>query len=140
MTRFALLASVLALSATLGACASPESESVAGVEQPTMQLASVSNENAPLPMAIAPATEVSPEDGMVLPVGYACEDGRSFVVTFPANGKSVTIAAAGETRILPHRGAADSVLFSDGDVTLTADGAEATLTGFDDAYMDCMAG
>ena len=139
MNRFALLVSAIALSATLSACASPEAEVAAGVEAPTMQLAS-NVENAPLPMAIAPASAVSPEDGMVLPVGYACEDGRSFVATYPANGKSVTIAAAGETRILPHRGASDSVLFSDGDITLTADGAEATLTGFEDAYMDCMAG
>ena len=139
MNRLALLVSAFALSATLAACASPETESSAGVEAPTMQLAS-NPENAPLPMAIAPASELSPEDGMVLPVGYACQDGRSFVATFPANGKSVTIAAAGETRILPHRGASDSVLFTDGDVTLTADGAEATLTGIEDPYMACMAG
>ena len=131
---------VLTLTAlTLGACASPEADTTAGVEAPTMQLAS-GVENAPLPMAIAPASEVSPEDGLVLPVGYACEDGRSFVATYPANGKSVTIAANGETRVLPHRGAADTVLFSDGAVTLTAEGAEATLTGFGDSYRDCMAG
>ena len=141
MKRLALIASAFALSAALTACASPsETEATASVEAPVMTVASNTVENAPLPMAIAPATEVSPEDGLVLPVGYACQDGRSFIATYPANGKTVTIAAAGETRILPHRGASDSVIFSDGDVTLTAEGAEATLTGSDQPYTACMAG
>jgi hypothetical protein len=140
MNRFAILASALALSATLSACASPSETETAGVESAVMSVASNTVENAPLPMAIAPASEASPEDGMVLPVGYACQDGRSFIATYPANGKTVTIAAAGETRILPHRGASDTVMFSDGDVTLTAEGAEATLTGIDAPYTACMAG
>ncbi len=140
MNRFAILASALALSATLSACASPSETETAGVESAVMSVASNTVENAPLPMAIAPATETSPEDGMVLPVGYACQDGRSFIATYPANGKTVTIAAAGETRILPHRGAADTVMFSDGNVTLTAEGPEATLTGIDEPYTACMAG
>jgi membrane-bound inhibitor of C-type lysozyme len=141
MNRFTLIASAFVLSATLSACASQsETDASASVETPAITMASNTVENAPLPMAIAPATESSPEDGMVLPVGYACQDGRSFIATYPANGKTVTIAAAGETRILAHRGAADTVMFSDGDVTLTAEGAEATLTGIDEPYTACMAG
>lgn len=140
MNRIALIASAFALSITLTACAS-ETDVGASAEAPVVTMAAAEAvENAPLPMAIAPASEASPEDGLVLPVGYSCEDGRSFIATYPAHGKSVLIAAAGETRTLPHRGAADSVMFSDGDVTLTAEGPEATLTGIDQPYTACMAG
>ena len=145
MNRLVLLVSALSLSATLAACASPEGEASNAAAEP--QLVSVANVepqaaslNAPLPMAIAPASPTSPEDALVVPVAYACEGGRSFTAAFPANGQAVRIAAAGEVRTLPHRDAADTVMFSDGEVTLTAEGAEATLTGMDGAYRGCMAG
>ena len=90
-----------------------------------------------MPQAIA--TE-GPEDALQLPVAYNCAQGRTFVAVFPGHGRSVTVAAAGETRVLPHKGAQDSVMFSDGGVTMTAEGADATLTGLGSAYTECMAG
>ena len=142
MNRLVLLASALSLSAALAACASPEGEAAnAAAEPQLMTVANVEPQpaalNAPLPMAIAPAGPGSPEDALVIPVAYACDGGRSFTAAFPANGEAVRIAAAGEVRTLPHR---DAVMFSDGEVTLTAEGAEATLTGLDGAYRGCLAG
>jgi hypothetical protein len=145
MNRFVVLLSALSLSAAVAACASPEGETASVAAEP--QLVTVANLEAqgaalgaPLPMAIAPAAPSSPEDALVIPVTYACEGGRSFTAAFPAHGEAVRIAAAGEVRLLPHRKAADTVMFSDGDVTMTAEGAEATLTGLDGAYRGCMAG
>ena len=147
MTRLLQYAAVFSLSAALAACASPSEDAATSAEasglsavaeaQPAaMQVA----QNAPLPVAIAPAAPGSPEDALIVPIAYACEGGRSFTAAFPADGKTVRIAAAGETRTLAHRAAADAVLFSDGEATLTADGAEATLSGLDGTYVRCMAG
>ena len=144
MKRLIRLASALSLiSAALAACASPEREGTSAAAEPTLvTVASVDTQplNAPLPMAIAPATATSPEDALVIPVAYACQGGRGFTAAFPANGESVRIAAAGEVRVLPHKDAADTVMYSDGQVTMTAEGAEATLTGLDGSYRGCMAG
>ena len=143
MKRLIILASALSLGAALAACASPEREAASAAAEPALiTVASVETQplNAPLPMAIAPASPTSPEDALVVPIAYACQGGRSFTAAFPANGESVRIAAAGEVRTLPHREAADTVMFSDGEVTLTAEGAEATLTGLDGSYRGCMAG
>ena len=145
MNRLVLLVSALSLSATLAACVSPEGEAANAAAEP--QLVSVANIepqpaplNGPLPMAIAPASPTSPEDALVIPVAYVCEGGRSFTAAFPPNGETVRIAAAGQVRTLPHKDAADTVMFSDGEVTMTAEGAEATLTGPDGTYRGCMAG
>jgi hypothetical protein len=152
MKRLVLLASALSLiSAALAACVSPERETpnaAAAAEPALVTVASVDPQpldgaaplNAPLPMAIAPAGPSAPEDALVIPIAYACQGGRAFTAAFPANGESVRIAAAGEVRVLPHKDAADTVMFSDGVVTLTAEGAEATLTGPDGSYRGCMAG
>ena len=142
MKRLVLLVSALSLSA-LAACASPEREAAAAAAEPALvTVASVEAQplNAPLPMAIAPASPGGPEDALVVPIAYACEGGRSFTAAFPAHGEHVRIAAAGEVRVLPHKDAADTVMFSDGEMTLTAEGAEATLTGPDGSYRNCMAG
>ena len=144
MKRLVLLASALSLiSAALAGCASSEGEGTTAAAEPALiTVASVETQplNAPLPMAIAPASPSAPEDALVIPIAYACQGGRGFTAAFPANGESVRIAAAGEVRTLPHREAADTVMFSDGEVTLTAEGAEATLTGLDGSYRGCMAG
>ena len=141
MNRFTVLLSALSLTAALAACASPSdtTETVAAVEAPQL-IAVAEVQNAPLPMAIAPAAPSAPEDALVIPVSYACEGGRTFTATFPSHGEYVKIAAAGEVLTLAHREAADTVMFSDGRATLTAEGAEATLTGVDAPYTSCMAG
>lgn len=91
----------------------------------------------PLPVA----NTVVAEDALVMPVTYACGGDRSFIATYPEHGRTVMIAAAGETRVLSHRGAADTVMFADAaGATLTAEGAGATLTGMGEAFTDCMAG
>ena len=123
---------------SVGACAlETDPTSVAEAAPTVTTVADVRNE--PLPQAIAPASASSPEDALVMPIAYACTGGRSFVAAFPADG-SVRISAAGETRRLAHRDAADAMMFSDGEVTLTADGAEATLSGLDGLYSGCIAG
>lgn len=136
MTRLFFAASALSLLA-LGACVSENEGSAESAAAPaTVQLAAV--ESQALPQAVA--TE-GPVDALQLPVSYNCAEGRTFTAVFPGHGRSVTVAAAGETRVLPHRSAADAVMFSDGGVTMTADGADATLTGLGDgAYTECMAG
>ena len=144
MKRLIRLASALTLiSAALAACASPERDvSSAAAEPALVTVASVEAQplNAPLPLAIAPAGPSAPEDALVMPIAYACQGGRGFTAAFPAHGENVRIAAAGEVRVLPHKDAADTVMYSDGLVTLTAEGAEATLTGLDGSYRGCMAG
>ena len=136
MNRLFFAASALSLLA-LGACVSEneaQSESAAGPE--VVQMAAADSE--PLPQAVA--TE-GPVDALQLPVSYNCAEGRTFTAVFPGHGRSVTVAAAGETRVLPHKGAADAVLFTDGSATMTAEGADATLTGLGDApFTECMAG
>ena len=139
MNRFIAIASAVALTAAVGACVSETTtdDSSASAQAPRlMQLAAA--ESAPLPQAVA--TE-GPVDALQLPVSYNCAEGRTFTAVFPGHGRSVTVAVAGETRVLPHRGAADAVMYSDGGVTMTAEGADATLTGLGDgAYTECMAG
>ena len=139
MNRLAVTASALSLAA-LAACASEnDGATSAAIETPQFTQVALS-ETTPLPQAVAIADE-GPVDALQLPVSYNCAEGRTFVAVFPGHGRSVTVAAAGETRVLPHKGAQDSVMFSDGGVTMTADGADATLTGLGDAaYMECMAG
>ena len=136
MKRLVVIAASLSLTA-LGACVSETEGSSASAEAP--QIAQVASlESEPLPQAVAAE---GPVDALQLPVSYNCAEGRTFVAIFPGHGRSVTVAAAGETRVLPHRGAEDAVMFSDGGVTMTADGADATLTGLGDgAYTECMAG
>ena len=138
MNRLLWSFSIAFFALSVGACAL-ETDATVQAEAPALTtVAEVKNE--PLPQAIAPASATSPEDALVMPVAYACEGGRIFTAAFPADGQSVRIAAAGETRVLPHRDAVDAVMFSDGAVTLTADGAEATLSGLDGLYAGCMAG
>jgi hypothetical protein len=127
---------------SVAACASPQDEtaSAEGITPVAEVAAEQLAQNAPLPVAIAPAAPGGPEDALIVPVAYACADGRSFTAAFPADGRSVRVAAAGRSLVLPHSGAADAVMFSDGEATLTADGAEATLSGVDGLYAGCMAG
>ena len=134
MKRFAVIAYALSLAA-LAACASESEGTSASAQAP--QIAQAAAEMRPLPVAIA---DEGPVDALQMPVAYNCAEGRTFTAVFPGHGRSVTVAAAGETRVLPHKGAADAVLFTDGGVTMTADGADATLTGLGDAYTECMAG
>ncbi|HEX8570519.1 MAG TPA: hypothetical protein VF699_11445 [Caulobacteraceae bacterium] len=136
MKRFAVIASALSLAA-LAACASETDGTAATAEAPQItQVAAVDTQA--LPVAIA---DEGPVDALQLPVSYNCAEGRTFTAVFPGHGRSVTVAAAGETRVLPHKGARDSVMFTDGGVTMTADGADATLTGLGEAaYTECMAG
>ena len=136
MKRFAVIASALSLAA-LAACASETDGTAATAAAPQItQVAALETEA--LPSAIA---DEGPVDALQLPVSYNCAEGRTFTAVFPGHGRSVTVAAAGETRVLPHKGARDSVLFTDGGVTMTADGADATLTGLGEAaYTECMAG
>jgi hypothetical protein len=137
MTRLVALASALSLAA-LAACASETDAGSAAADAPRIAQALVEPASAPLPQAVAVE---GPVDALQLPVAYNCEQGRTFVAVFPGHGRSVTVAAAGQTRVLPHRGAADAVMFSDAGVTMTADGADATLTGLGDGpYTGCMAG
>ena len=121
--------------AALAGCVSQDEASSDSAEAPAIvQTASLE----PLPQAVA--TE-GPVDALQLPVSYNCAEGRTFTAVFPGHGRSVTVAAAGETRVLPHKGSTDAVLFTDGAATMTADGADATLTGLGDgAYTECMAG
>ncbi len=121
--------------AALAGCVSQDEPMSDSAEAPAaVQTASLE----PLPQAVA--TE-GPVDALQLPVAYNCAGGRTFTAVFPGHGRSVTVAAAGETRVLPHRGATDAVMFSDGGVTMTAEGADATLTGLGEgAYTECMAG
>ena len=139
MNRLAVIASALSL-AGLAACASEnDGATTAAVETPQFTQVALS-ETTPLPQAVSVADE-GPVDALQLPVSYNCAEGRSFTAVFPGHGRSVTIAAAGETRVLPHKGARDAVMFSDGGVTMTAEGADATLTGLGEAaYTECMAG
>ena len=133
----ALAASLL----VLAACASPEAEiaSAAPVAEAPAVEASVA-ELAPQGLLVQVADA---EDALVMPVNYSCSDDRSFTATFPEHGNSVVVAAAGDVRILAHKGASDAVLFTDdaSGATLSAEGAGATLTGLGDGpYVDCMAG
>ena len=142
MRRLGAIYSVLGLLA-LAACAAPGSEPE--VTSAALTDAAVVAEPAPVEASIEALPSMTlaadAEDALVMPVSYACEGGRSFVATFPEHGRSVTIAAAGETRVLAHRGAADTVMFADGSgATLTAEGAGATLTGMGSAFTDCLAG
>lgn len=142
MRRLGAISSVLGLLA-LAACAAPGSEpEVAGA---ALSEAAVVAEPAPVEASIEALPSVTlvadAEDALVMPVSYACAGDRSFIATFPEHGRTVTVAAAGETRVLAHRGAADTVMFADGSgVTLTAEGAGATLTGLGAAFTDCLAG
>ncbi len=146
MLRTAL--SALALSGSmlaLAACASPEAEvtTAAAVSAPVMAEApAVEASIAPLASETPVLTQVADaEDALTLPINYSCSEGRSFVAVFPEHGRTVTVAAAGETRVLQHRGKAEDFIFSDGaGVTLTAEGAGAALSGMGGVYADCMAG
>ena len=147
MKRLALLTSTLSLLA-VAACASPNEAEIAATAQPAAETVAVL-EAAPVEASItalpsAPAliqVSADAEDALVMPVTYSCAGGRSFVATFPEHGRAVTIAAAGETRVLAHKGEADAAMFADGaGATLTAEGAGATLTGLGATYADCMAG
>ena len=147
MRRLGFLSSVIGLLA-VAACAAPgegpETTSAALSEPASVQMAAA--EPAPIeasitPLPVANVIAADAEDALVLPVTYACEGDRSFIATFPEHGRTVTVAAAGETRVLAHRGASDAVMFADGaGATLTAEGAGATLTGMGEVFADCMAG
>ena len=130
-----LLAFLAVPFAALAGCVSQDEASSDSAEAPAIvQTAALE----PLPQAVA--TE-GPVDALQMPVSYNCAEGRTFTAVFPGHGRSVTVAAAGETRVLPHRAAADAVMFSDGGVTMTAEGADATLTGLGDGpYTECIAG
>ena len=143
MVRFSLSAAALAASLfTLAACASPEAEIVSVASAPAVEAAPVEASIAPLTPQGVLIQVADAEDALTLPVNYSCSDERNFVATFPEHGNSVVIAAAGDVRILSHKGAADAVLFTDASgATLSAEGAGATLTGLGDGpYLDCMAG
>jgi len=144
MAGLRLLAAALTLSA-LAACAAPGEglETSAALSDPavaTAELAPVEASIEALPVANT-LLAADAEDALVMPVTYSCGGERSFIATFPEHGRAVTVAAGGETRVLAHRGAADTVMFADAaGATLTAEGAGATLTGMGEAFTDCMAG
>ena len=125
----------------LGACASPEAEIASAAplaEAPALEASTAELQPQSLLVQVADA-----EDALVMPVSYSCSDSRSFTATFPEHGNSVVVAAAGDVKILAHKGASDAVLFTDdaSGATLSAEGAGATLTGLGDGpYVDCMAG
>lgn len=141
MVRFSLSAAALAASLfALAACASPEGErtsAAAVAEAPPVEASTAELASPGLVVQVADA-----EDALTMPVNYSCSDNRSFIATFPENGNSVVVAAAGDVRILSHKGATDAVMFTDtSGATLSAEGAGATLTGLGDGpYLDCMAG
>ncbi len=142
MTRLGLLSCALAL-AGLAACASPsemETQAAARTEAAVAVAEPAPVEASTQALPAVTRVAMAPEDALVLPITYQCEGDRSFIATFPEHGTSVTIAAAGETRVLAHKGANDAAMFTDGSATLTADGAEATLTGFGAAFTACVAG
>lgn len=132
----------------LGACASPEAP-VAAVANTQVAEAAPIAEAPPVEASVAPLAAETPtllqvadaEDALTLPVSYSCSGGRSFTATFPEHGRAVTVSAAGETRVLQHRGKAEDFIFADGaGATLTAEGAGAALTGVGGSYTECMAG
>ena len=137
MTRLLLLLSSVTLA--LGACASPSDTQTAAAPAEAAQVTRVADPGSdPLPQAVALS---GPKDALVLPIAYSCADARTFTATFPADGRSVTVAAAGETRVLRHRGGADAMLYAEEGATLSAEGATATLTGLAGGpYTDCQAG
>lgn len=142
MTRFRLSAAALAASLlALAACASPEAE-IASTAAPLAEAPPVEASTTALPSEGLLIQVADAEDALVMPVTYSCSDARTFVATFPEHGNSVVIAAAGDVRILSHKGASDAVMFTDvSGATLSAEGAGATLTGLGDGpYLDCMAG
>jgi hypothetical protein len=141
--------SALALSGSmlaLAACASPEADvaAAAAAAAPVMvaEAPAVEASIAPLASTTPMLTQVAEaEDAMTLPISYSCSAGRTFIAVFPEHGRTVTVAAGGETRVLQHRGKTDDFIFSDGEgVTLTAEGAGAALSGLGGVYADCMAG
>ena len=130
-----LLAFLAVPFAALAACVSQDEAAPESAEAPALVQSAALE---PLPQAVA---EEGPVDALQMPVSYNCAEGRTFTAVFPGHGRSVTVAVAGETRVLPHRQAADAVMFSADGVTLTADGADATLTGLGEGvYAQCMAG
>ena len=143
MVRFSLSAAALAVS-LLGvtACASPETKLASANSAPAAEAPPVEASTAPLASEGVLIQVADAEDALTMPVNYSCSDDRNFVATFPEHGNTVVIAAAGDVRILQHKGAADAVMFTDASgATLSAEGAAATLTGVGDGpYMDCMAG
>lgn len=151
MTRLGLLASTISLLA-LGACASPNEGEVAAAAPAAVRAEAVATlEAAPVeastealqpaaPVLVQASLEGDAEDALVMPVTYSCSGGRSFIATFPEHGRTVTVAAAGETRVLQHRDG-DAALFADtAGAALVAEGAEASLTGLGEGYAGCMAG
>ncbi len=136
----AALASALLV---LAACASPEAEIASTAAAPLAETPAVEASVAELQPQGLLVQVADAEDALVMPVNYRCSDDRSFTATFPEHGNSVVVAAAGDVRILAHKGASDTVLFTDdaSGATLSAEGAGATLTGLGDGpYVDCMAG
>jgi len=143
MLRLGFSSGALALSLfALAACASPEAEIGATAAAPVAEAPAVEASIAPLASETPALVQVADaEDALVLPVTYSCSDGRSFIATFPEHGRTVTVAAAGETRVLAHKGKSEDFIFADASgATLTAEGAGAALTGIGGAYLDCMAG
>lgn len=143
MVRLSLSTAVLAASLfALAACASPEPEFGATAAAPVVEAAPVEASTAELAPEGLVIQVSDAEDALTMPVNYSCSDDRSFVATFPEHGNSVVVAAAGDVRILSHKGAADAVMFTDASgATLSAEGAGATLTGLGEGpYLDCMAG
>jgi hypothetical protein len=143
MVRLSLSTAALAASMlALAACASPEAELATTQTAPVAEAAPVEASTAALEPQSLVVQVADAEDAMTMPVNYSCSDNRNFVATFPEHGNSVVIAAAGDVRILSHKGASDAVLFADASgATLSAEGAGATLTGLGDGpYLDCMAG
>jgi hypothetical protein len=150
MRRLGLSSSVLALSVlALTACASPETEIGATAATRSAAPAAALVEAPAVEASISPLAPETPvltqvadaEDALTMPVSYSCDGDRRFVATFPEHGNAVTVAAAGEVRVLAHKGASDQLMFADASgVTLSAEGADATLTGLGEAYVGCMAG
>lgn len=143
MVRFSLSTAALAASLfAMAACASPEADLATTAAAPVAEAAPIEASTTALAPEGVLVQVADAEDALTLPVNYSCSDERSFVATFPEHGNSVTIAAAGDVRILSHKGARDAVMFTDASgATLSAEGAGATLTGLGDGpYLDCMAG
>lgn len=142
MLRLGLSSSVFAALFALAACASPEAEIATTAAAPLAEAPAVEASITPMAPQGVLIQVADAEDALVLPVNYSCAEGRSFIATFPEHGTSVTIAAAGETRVLASKGKAEDFIFADASgATLSAEGAGAALTGLGDApYLDCMAG
>lgn len=81
-------------------------------------------------LTFSACASVTPGPAITTPIAYGCARGKTFMATYPANGRKAIVTAGGVTKALPLARSASGARYAKGPFEIWGKGDGARLTGF----------